>query len=406
MIRVIRVIRVEWLLSEIALHSPPTLAIFPPARSDPPTARTRFMPRTLSGRSAALLLVFLTGCGIVGPRRDSTARGPKPKAPSNEMAAGPKATREPPLADPSSMIPQPPNMDDLVPAIPGAPPKEQLVAAVTEPDGFVPAAGVVAPRRPVERARAVADDRVTPAAAAEAVQETNPAAVRRIAKRAADKYQALAGFECRLTRREMVNGRPMPQEELQYKFRRDPYSVHIKWVGLEGQGRELIYVDGKFDNKVQILTGKGEGLIVPSGMRVARLPGDKDVRSKSRHDIREPGMGMAVEWFGKVAALMEKDPTQAKRMKYLGVVKGRPERAGGLEGVEETIPPGWEPLLPKGGKRTTYFDPDPASPSFGLPVLISAFNEGGREVEYYSFDQLRPTTPTDADFDPDRLWKK
>jgi hypothetical protein len=165
-------------------------------------------------------------------------------------------------------------------------------------------------------------------------------------------------------------------------------------------------VDGKFDNKVQILTGKGEGLIVPSGMRVARLPGDKDVRSKSRHDIREPGMGMAVEWFGKVAALMEKDPTQAKRMKYLGVVKGRPERAGGLEGVEETIPPGWEPLLPKGGKRTTYFDPDPASPSFGLPVLISAFNEGGREVEYYSFDQLRPTTPTDADFDPDRLWKK
>ena len=371
------------------------------------------MTRTLSGRSAVLILVFLTGCGIVGPRRDGVAHGPKPKTPSAELALGPKATREPLLADPSSMIPPPPNMDDLVPAIPGAPPKEQLVAAVTEPDGFVPASAVVAPgtpvvapRRPVERARAVADDRVTPAAAVEPIRESNQDAVRRIARRAAEKYQAMAGFECRLTRREMVNGRPMPQEELQYKFRRDPYSVHIKWVGLEGQGRELIYVDGRFDNKVQILTGKGEGLIVPSGMRVARLPTDKDVRSKSRHDIREPGMSMAVEWFGKVTALMETDPSQAKRMKYLGVVKGRPERAGGLEGVEETIPAGWEPLLPKGGKRTTYFDPDPASPSFGLPVLISAFNEGGREVEYYFFDQLRPTRPTDADFDPDRLWKK
>jgi hypothetical protein len=123
----------------------------------------------------------------------------------------------------------------------------------------------------------------------------------------------MAGFECRLTRREMVNNRPMPQEELQYRFRRDPYSVHIKWVGLEGQGRELIYVTGKYDNKVQILTGKTEGLVIPAGMRVARLPTDKDVRSKSRYDIREGGMGMAIVWFGKVLSVMENDPAQANR---------------------------------------------------------------------------------------------
>ena len=374
------------------------------------------MPRTLPGRSAVLVLVFLTGCGIVGPRRDSTARGPKPKAPSADMAMGPKATRDRPLADPSTMIPPPPNMDDLVPAIPAAPAKEQLVATPLpeKAEGLVPASGVVppdalamAPRRPVERARGKVDDSVVaPAAAAEPVRESNLDAVRRVGMRAAEKYHGLAGFECRLTRRETVNNRPMPQEELQYKFRREPYSLHIKWVGLEGQGRELIYVTGKYDNKVQILTGKGEGLIVPAGMRVARLPTDKEVRSKSRHDIREGGMGMAVEWFGKVVALLEKDPGQAKRMRYLGVVRGRPERPGGLEGVEEALPPGWEPLLPRGGKRVTYFDPDPASPSHGLPILITAFNESGREVEYYFFDQLRPTHPTDADFDPDRLWRK
>src|SRR5262245_17206168 len=302
------------------------------------------MPRTLPGRSAVLLFILFPGCGVVGPRRDDVPRGPKPKGTSNEIAMGSKPTREPPLADPSSMIPPPPNMDELVPAIPPAPSKEQLVATPLpeKDDGFVPASGVVTPgalvattRRPVERARAVADDRVTPAVAAEAIQESNLDAVRRIAKRAAEKYHAMAGFESRLTRREMVNGRAMPQEELQYKFRRDPYSVHIKWIGMEGQGRELIYVDGKFDSKVQILTGKSEGLVVPSGMKVTRLPSDKDVRSKSRHDIREPGMGMAVEWFGKVVAVMEKDPSQAKRMKYLGAVKGRPERSSGLEGVEE-----------------------------------------------------------------------
>jgi hypothetical protein len=368
------------------------------------------MTRTLPGRSAVLLLVLLTGCGVVGPRRDGTAKVPKPRPAATEIAAGPKATRDRPLADPSTMIPPPPNMDDLVPAIPAAPPKEQLVSA----DSSVPAAGIVVPnalamasRRPVERARAKADDpAVVPAAAAEPVAESNVDAVRRIAKRAADRYNAMAGFECRLTRREMVNNRPMPQEELQYRFRRDPYSVHIKWVGLEGQGRELIYVAGKFDNKVQILTGKGEGLIVPAGMRVARLPTDKDVRAKSRHDIREPGMGISVDWFGRVVAVVEKDPAQAKRLKYLGVVKGRPERPSGLEGVEETLPPDWEPMLPRGGKRVTYFDPDPASPSYGLPILITAYTEAGRECEYYFFDRLRPTKPTDADFDPDRLWRR
>lgn len=373
------------------------------------------MTRRLPGRSAVLLLVCFAGCGVVGPRRDDIARGPKTKAPSNEIALGPKATRDQTLADPSTMIPPPPKMDDLVPAIPPAPPKEHFVAGpLPEKDvGVVPASGIVPPdvlamaaRRPVERARGTAAEPVVLAAAAEPTRESSLDAVRRIAKRASEKYGAMDGFECRLTRREMVNGRPMPQEELQYKFRRDPYSIHIKWVGLEGQGRELVYVAGRYDNKVQILTGRSEGLIVPAGVRVSRLPTDKEVRSKSRHDIREGGMRIAVEWFGKVVGLMETDPRQAKRMKYLGVVTGRPERPAGLESVEESIPPEWEPLLPKGGRRVTYFDPDPASPSFGLPVLITAFNEAGREVEYYFFDQLRPTRPTDADFDPDRLWRK
>jgi hypothetical protein len=198
----------------------------------------------------------------------------------------------------------------------------------------------------------------------------------------------------------------MPEELLQYKFRREPFSLHIKWIGLEAKGRELIYVAGKHEEKVQILTGKGEGLLVPSGKRVTRLATDSDVRSKSRHDIREGGMGMSIDWFGRVLAIMEKDPSQMNRLRYLGLKPRHPEREAGLEAVEETIPPNWEPLLPKGGRRTTYFDPDPASPSFGLPILIVTIGDSGREVEYYWFDQLKPAEWTDSDFDADRLWKK
>ncbi|MBO0701138.1 MAG: DUF1571 domain-containing protein [Zavarzinella sp.] len=352
------------------------------------------MSRTLPGRPAVWLMLVVTGCGTVGPRESKGPAVGRSRDLGKQVAVGPTATREPPLADPSTMIPPPPDMKDIIPPIPAAPAKEEFVAAVgiVAPDG--PAA-----RPAVERARAVSEEPAPPA------PESNLDALRRLYRTASDRFNQLEGFQARLTRRETVGNKPMPEEVLEYTFRREPYSVHVKWVGLEGQGRELVYVQGKYDNKVQILTGKCEGLVIPAGMRVSRLPTDKDVRSKSRYDIREGGMGTAIVWFGKVLSVMEQDPAQANRAHYLGRKPVR-ERESGLEVVEETIPPDWEPLLPKGGKRTTHFDPDPSSPSFGLPVLIVTLGDTGRQVEYYWFDQLRPIRPTDADFDPDRLWRK
>jgi Protein of unknown function (DUF1571) len=356
------------------------------------------------GRSAVLTLVLLTGCGTVGPR-PAVVKGPAGRPGSTkQVVVGPNSTREPALADPSTMIPPPPNMD-LVPAIPDAPGSEQFVSApessVERAGGLVPASGIVRPA--VERARGVAGDAVRVAAAS--APESNIESIRRLYGQAVERFRSLDGFDCRLTRMETVNNKPMPREELQYRFRREPYSVHITWVGLEAQGRELSYVEGKHDNKVQILTGKHEGLFVPSGKRMSFAPTDSSVRSKSRHDIREGGMTMSLTWFGKVLDIMEQDPSQATRLRYLGRKPVR-ERESGLEAVEETIPPGWEPLLPGGGKRTTHFDPDPASPSFGLPILVTTIADNGRQVEYYWFDQLRPTRPTDTDFDPDQVWRR
>src|SRR6478672_6153559 len=111
------------------------LRYFPPALDCPFSARTRFMSSLLLGRFAILLIVGLTGCGIVGPRRDSAVKGSPPtdrtKGALTELAlAG--STRQPTLADPSTMIPPPPRMD-LLPAIPSAPPKnDQFVSTAEE----------------------------------------------------------------------------------------------------------------------------------------------------------------------------------------------------------------------------------------------------------------------------------
>jgi hypothetical protein len=351
-----------------------------------------------------LILMVAIGCGTSGPKRDtsSTASG-RAKDPSKQIVIN--STREPALADPSSMIPPPPDMN--IPDVPPAPAKEDALVSLPKPtgdrgNGLVAASDVVVPgeagRSPVELARAVS---------VEQVPESNLDAVKRLHKRAIDRFNKMEGFESRLTRRETVGNKPMPEEVLQYKVRREPYSLHIKWIGNEAQGRELVYVSGKYDGKVQILTGKGEGNLipVPSGMRVSRLPTDKDVTSKSRFDLREGGMRMSLEWFGRVVAIMERDSDQSNRMRFLGITKRR-ERESGLEAVEEQIPPGWEPLMPKGGRRTTCFDPDPTSASYGLPILMMAIDHTGREVEYYWFDQLKPCRFSNADFDPDRLWKR
>lgn len=353
------------------------------------------MSKRYFGQPALLVFIVLTGCGVTGPRRETVKGPPKSdrgKGLDKQLAMGNAASRDAPLADPSTMIPPPPSM--IFPDIPGSPgPENAYVSAPTTQPGSEnnPIVQTSASRQPIERVRAAS--------------ESNLQAAKRLHTLAAERYAKLQGFESRITRREMIGTKSMPEEVLLYRLRKSPLSMHIKWVGKEAQGRELVYVEGKYENKVQILTGREPELLRPSGIKVARLPTDKDVTSKSRFDMREGGMGMSLDWFGKVVAVMEKDPTQANRLRYIGS-KQRLERATGLEAVEETIPANWEPLLPKGGSRTTYFDSDTNSPSYGLPVLIITLNDHGREVEYYWFDQFRPIQATDADFDTAKLWKK
>src|SRR5258707_11001436 len=140
-------------------------------------------------------------------------------------------------------------------------------------------------------------------------------------------------------------------------------------------------------------------------MRMSFAPDDSTVRNKSRHDIREAGMGEAVKHLAEMLAAIDKNPGYRTRLKYLGPVQ-RAEYASKMEAIEETIPPKTEKLFPLGAKRTYFFDTTPGAPSAGLPVLVVACDHTGKEVEYYCFDRfLFPVRFIDADFDPDKVWR-
>jgi hypothetical protein len=226
---------------------------------------------------------------------------------------------------------------------------------------------------------------------------SNPLAA--IYEQARQRYAGMDSYIFRLKRREVVNGRRQPEEILQVKLRREPYSVYLKWLNPESKGREVVYVRGKYDNKMQVQLAPGD----PFAFLMARssiAPDDPMARAKSRYPITETGFGPLIERYGKMVAGVEKGDPREGTVKYLGR-QARPEFAAKVEGVHQILAAKSDPQLPTGGERWWYFDP-----ATGLPALVIAHDPSG-EVEYYCHDHVQLVRLDDDDFNPDRLlWRK
>ena len=226
-------------------------------------------------------------------------------------------------------------------------------------------------------------------------------ALRVLYDRASQTYAKIDSYIHRMKRREVFNGVKNPEEVMLVKFRKEPFSVYIKWLGTQGKGREIVYVKGKFDNKMHLSMAAGDIFkFSPAGMKFALQPDDPLAKSKSRHAITETGFGHIIERFGRIVAAIEKNDPREGKVEYLGKVK-RPEFEQPVEAVHHVIPEKLEPLLPKGGQRWYHFDA-----TSGLPVLTIAHDATG-EVEYYCNDHIQfPVRLDDEDFNPERLGKK
>jgi Protein of unknown function (DUF1571) len=285
---------------------------------------------------------------------------------------------------------QPPTDKNAPAAPPPAPlPNSPKLAITTPPaNGDVQPAAMQVPPTPPTPVADVPSSPSTP--------ETD--SVQRLYRDAAAAYAKVPCYISRLRRREVVAGRPKPEEVLIFKFREQPYSVHFKWLGDEGKGREVIYVRGQNDSKLHILTAANDIPFTPAGRRLALAPDSMLVRAASKYPITEAGIGNMIARFGRLLETI-KAGAPGVSVKYLGVVQ-RPEYATQLEGVECLFPPGREPEIPDGGKRLVYFDP-----ATHFPVLSLTYDPAGREVDFYCFDRFQLNVKLDDDdFDPEKLW--
>jgi hypothetical protein len=217
---------------------------------------------------------------------------------------------------------------------------------------------------------------------------------------AVESYSSINCYLVRFKRREQVAGKDMPEELMLMKFRKQPRGIYMKWLAEAGLGRELLYVQGKFDDKLHIRLAAGDILLLPAGKKMSFAIDSPLVRAKSRHLITEAGVGHSIELFGSlVESLKNKDNSGS--LKYLGMVK-RPEFEAKVEAALQTIPPKAENTLPKGGQRYWYFDT-----RLRLPVLLITFDEKQHEVEYYCFDRWYfPRQFFEDEFNPTVLWRE
>jgi hypothetical protein len=337
--------------------------------------------------------LILAGCSDRGAVNPTVADGP-------QRAAHPRpAPTAPDLRIPASAVAS--NQDiPLVPVPPIPLGKGSPTATEAPRPNVAPAAPSALPPVPGSPGSvqvAGASDQTAPPAAA--ATETSGATLRQLQQQAAAWYASVDSYIVRITRREVVAGEAKPEEIMLLKFRKDPWSIHFKWVGKVGHGREVLYVKGQYENQLHTRLAAGDIPLMPAGMKLALALDSPQVRSASRHPVTDAGLGACIDHLTAALDAQDRGDRNAGAVRDLGLQK-RPEFSAPVRGVEVTLPPGLEAELPKGGRRFYYFDPD-----LHLPTLVLTYDERNQEVEYYHYDRLMAPVHLDADdFNPDKLW--
>lgn len=321
-------------------------------------------------RHLLLLLLGLACVGCVGNgSRRQVVQQPAPRG-----SGGPVAVEEPRPVNPSPpALPASATQDPLPPEkSPGTPPGIPVSTQTTVP-----------PADPL-------------------------AHVRRLHQAAVQRYATMNDYKARVRRQEQLNGKMNPEETLEFNFRKQPWSVHFKWLSNPGKDREVLYVKGQHGNNLHTRLAEGDGWpVYKAGARIALPPNDPQVLKRSRYPITDAGLGAIIDRLGVALAALDRGDVRGGTLTYLGpkdrgdyaTAKGEP---CSMEALEHVLPPGAEPTLPRGGRRVVHFDP-----VHGLPVLVETKDEKGQLVEYYCFDRLMINVKLDDDdFNPDKLWKK
>ncbi len=111
-----------------------------------------------------------------------------------------------------------------------------------------------------------------------------PALETAYASRAA--LQTLPGYSCTFTKNEQLKKGQMLRQVVSLKFRREPFSVYLKYVE-PNAGREVIYVDGRNKGKLQVHEVSGLAAVIGT---ISLSPTGGEALKENRYPVTMIGM--------------------------------------------------------------------------------------------------------------------
>jgi len=191
------------------------------------------------------------------------------------------------------------------------------------------------------------------------------------------------------------------EEVLCFYARKQPWSVRFTWLAGEGEGREVFYVKGQYENKIHVVLAAADVPLLPAGHKMALSLDSPLVKKASRTPITEAGIGPMIDRFGRVLDAADRGDFHLGRVTVLGVQE-RPDYGTPLLMVEERLPANADPDVPRGGRWLLGIHPEQH-----LPVLSVLYDNTGNEVDYYRFDRLQLDVHlNDTDFDPGPMGRR
>jgi len=190
-----------------------------------------------------------------------------------------------------------------------------------------------------------------------------------VAERMEAAYEKVDDYTATFLKQEYVGGELLPLETITYKFQK-PFKVYMGWREGPHEGREALYVRGRYDNKVVGHEGGWFNIVTlhmdPEGSMAMR---------GNRHPITDSGIGRLIEIVGG-------NVRRAVKNGELELSGPEPSKVSGRD-AEYYIA-----MLPAGrdyyGTRIEMW----VDSGLHLPVKIKIYDETGMMVESYEYRDI------------------
>lgn len=204
-----------------------------------------------------------------------------------------------------------------------------------------------------------------------------------LAQQAWQRRGELQDSTCIFLKTERLGRRVTPTQVIELKVRRGPFSVRMRWLEAPHRGREVVYQEGRFDDKLVL---RLPAILGFDGIFTFR-PAAPEVMQENRHPITEAGIGhITKRLYVQCRQARNRGDLRARHLgteRYLGRPTYKIMR-----------------VLEDGGYRYWNIDTE-----LLLPIRVTTYDARHQLQETYSFKDLQLNVGlTDDDFDPQVLW--